>query len=121
MTIGGGKNHNLVFGNGGIEVGSFDPWNHNSTFIYSLDMPSMDNPGPESVSVYFLPVSISGPDETCLTNIKGLLVEPADDDLTALRRVWIMSCHGTKYLQILHTRAFEAGGTDEENAGFTAQ
>lgn len=104
MAVGGGKDHKLAIGDGGLEmeVGSFDPPSHRDTFTYSFDVPFTENSGPTSVSAYFLPVSVSGPGETSSTSINGLLVEPVDDDLTTFRRVGILSCHGLHCLPILY-------------------
>lgn len=109
MAVGGGKDHKLIIGDGGLEmeVGSFDPPSHRDTFTYSFDVPFTENSGPTSVSAYFLPVSLSGPDETSATSINGLLVEPVDDDLTTFRRVGILSCHGLHCLPILYRTSQE--------------
>lgn len=120
MAVGGGKDHKLVVGDGGAELGSFDPPDHNDTFTYSFDVPFTEDSGPRSVSAYFLPVSVGGPGETSSTSINGLLVEPVDDDLTIFRRVGILSCHGTHCLTILY-RARGVEDKNGENAGPTAQ
>lgn len=120
MAVGGGKDNKLVIGDGGLEVGSFDPPGDNDTFTYSFDMPFTGGSGPESVSAYFLPVSINGADETSSTKLNGLLVEPVGSDLTTFKRVGIMSCHGTHCLPILY-KARDVDGETEENAGSKGQ
>ncbi|KAI7781009.1 hypothetical protein LA080_015352 [Diaporthe eres] len=120
MAVGGGKDNKLVVGDGGLEVGSFDPPGDNDTFTYSFDMPFTGGSGPDSVSAYFLPVSINGADETSSTKLNGLLVEPVGSDLTTFKRVGIMSCHGTHCLPILY-KARDVDGETEENAGSKGQ
>lgn len=120
MAIGGGKDHKLVVGDGGEELGSFDPPSDSDTFRYSFDVPFTENSGPTSVSAYFLPVSVDDPDETSSTSINGLLVEPVDNDLTMFRRVGIMSCHGKHCLSILY-RARAVEDLNGENADSTGQ
>lgn len=118
MAVGGGKDNKLAIGDGGMEVGSFDPPGHNDTFTYSFDMPFTGDSGPGSVSAYFLPVSIDGPDETSSTRIDGLLVEPVSSELTTFKRVGTMSCQGTHCLPILY-RIRDIDGNIKENAGST--
>lgn len=120
MAVGGGKDNKLVIGDGGLEVGSFDPPGDNDTFTYSFDVPFTGDSGPESVSAYFLPVSIDSADETSSTKLNGLLVEPVGSDLTTFKRVGIMSCHGTHCLAILY-KARDVDGEIEENAGPTGE
>lgn len=118
MAVGGGKDNKLAIGDGGMEVGSFDPPGHNDTFTYSFDMPFTGDSGSGSVSAYFLPVSIDGPDETSSTRINGLLVEPVGSELTTFKRVGTMSCQGTHCLPILY-RARDIDGNIKENSGST--
>lgn len=120
MAVGGGKDNKLVIGDGGLEVGSFDPPGDNDTFTYSFDMPFTGDSGPESLSAYFLPVSIDGADETSSTKLNGLLVAPVGSDLTTFKRVGIMSCHGKHCLPILY-KARDVDGEIEENAGSKGQ
>lgn len=120
LAMGGGKNHKLAIGDGGMEVGSFDPPPHRDTFTYSFDVPFTENSGPGSVSAYFLPVSINEPDETSSMKINGLLVEAVDDNLRTFRRVGIMSCRGLHCLPILY-RARGIGGTNQETTESTGQ
>lgn len=120
MAVGGGKDHKLFIGDGGMEVGSFDPPSHRDTFTYSFDVPFTENSGPKSVSAYFLPVSVNGPGETSSISINGLLVEPVDDDLTTFRRVGLLSCHGLHCLPILY-RAYGFDRTSQENTETTGQ
>jgi hypothetical protein len=122
LAVGGGKNHKLAIGDGGMEVGSFDNPGyrdiHRDTFTYSFDVPFTENSGPQSVSAYFLPVSVDGPDETSSTSINGLLVEPVDDHLTIFRRVGVMSCSGLHCLPALY-RARGVSKTDQGSTEFT--
>lgn len=120
MAVGGGKDNKLFVGDGGMEVGSFDPPDHHDTFTYSFDIPFTQDSGPESVSAYFLPVSIDAPDETSSTSINGLLVEPVGSDLTTFKRVGIMSCQGTHCLPIMY-KARNIDGNIKENTGSTGQ
>lgn len=120
LAVGGGKNHKLVVGGGEVEVGSFDPPGHSNTFTYSFDMPSTEDSGPDSVSAYFLPIFIDGPDETSSTSINGLLVEPVDSDLTTFKRLGIMSCRGLHCLPILYS-ARKVRDKNEDNAESTDQ
>lgn len=110
----------LAIGDGGIEVCSSDSPLRKTSISYSFDMPFTADPGPVSISAYFLPVSINGPHETGSTIVHGLLVEPVGSDLTTFKRVGIMAFHGMHCLSILY-RARDIDGKIKENAGPTDQ
>ncbi|KAK2603120.1 hypothetical protein N8I77_009600 [Diaporthe amygdali] len=120
LAIGGGKNHVLAVGDGGTDLGSFDPMKRNGTFAYSFDVEFAGDAGPKSVSGYFLPVSMDSPNETSSKTINGLLVEPVNDDLTVFRRVGAVTCHGLHCLPILY-KTRDVGRVDQESAEYTGR
>ncbi|KAK0732494.1 heterokaryon incompatibility protein-domain-containing protein [Apiosordaria backusii] len=99
LAMGGGKAHMLfIKDEDGTESSCVDNF-HSDAFDYSFDIASDENSGPESVSGYFVPLTLDQPTEHSSLCISGLLVEPVGDDsgmeaTNTYRRIGLLRVYG---------------------------
>ncbi|KAK4167900.1 heterokaryon incompatibility protein-domain-containing protein [Cladorrhinum sp. PSN259] len=110
LAMGGGKAHKLIIKDeDGKESGLVDNF-RSDAFVYSFDVASDENSGPESVSGFFVPLELSQPTEYNSLALSGLLVQPVgDESKRTYKRVGMMSVFGAHCARVKYTDCKDQG------------